>query len=77
MCSEISEDAKESLEVASQCLQTAYGVSSEDKHLAVAKSLPIIFSESTKSEPVFYYSSLIKIQKLDVSSHIEKIRLRP
>jgi len=52
MSGDISEDAKESLEVASQCLQTAYGVSSEDKHLEVSKSLPHIFSDSTRSEPL-------------------------
>jgi hypothetical protein len=58
MSGDISEDAKESLEVASQCLQTAYGVSSEDKHLEVSKSLSVIFSELTKSEPVRKLSCL-------------------
>ncbi len=50
---EHSEDAKESLEVASQCLQTAFALSAQDdKHLAVAKKLEDIFGEATKDEPV-------------------------
>ena len=49
---DISEDAKESLEVASQCLQTAYCLAPEDTHLEVSKSLQEIFNETTKSEPV-------------------------
>jgi len=49
---DISEDAKESLEVASQCLQTAYCLAPEDTHLEVSKSLQEIFNETTKSEPM-------------------------
>lgn len=49
---DLSDDAKESLEVASQCLQSAYALTTEDKHLEVSKSLPGIFQEATKNEPL-------------------------
>jgi len=49
---DLSDDAKESLEVASQCLQSAYALNTEDKHLEVSKSLPCIFQEATKNEPL-------------------------
>ena len=48
----ISEDAKESLEVASQCLQTAYCLAPEDTHLEVSKGLEEIFHSATQNEPV-------------------------
>ena len=38
--------------VASQCLQSAYALTSEDKHLEVSKNLENIFQEATKNEPV-------------------------
>jgi len=47
-----SEDAKESLEVASQCLQTAFCLSQEDTHLGVSKTLEEIFSDATQGEPL-------------------------
>jgi len=49
---DISEDAKESLEVASQCLQTAYCLAPEDTHLEVSKSLEELFHSATQSEPM-------------------------
>ena len=49
---DLSDDAKESLEVASQCLQSAYALNVEDKHLEVSKTLENIFQEATKNEPV-------------------------
>jgi len=49
---DLSDDAKESLEVASQCLQSAYALNTEDKHLEVSKPLPVIFQEATKNEPL-------------------------
>jgi len=49
---DLSEDAKESLEVASQCLQSAYALTTEDKHLQVSTPLPTIFLEATKNEPL-------------------------
>ena len=49
---EMSEDAKESLEVASQCLQTAFSFSAEDVHLEVSKPLEQIFNDATQNEPV-------------------------
>jgi len=49
---DLSDDAKESLEVASQCLQSAYSLTTDDKHLEVSKNLETIFHEATKSEPL-------------------------
>uniref|UniRef100_A0A8C3UCN5 Small glutamine-rich tetratricopeptide repeat-containing protein alpha n=1 Tax=Catharus ustulatus TaxID=91951 RepID=A0A8C3UCN5_CATUS len=57
----MSPDAQESLEVAIQCLETAFGVSMEDQGLAVSQTLPEIFEavvgkelehSRTNSEPV-------------------------
>ncbi|NWT75967.1 SGTA protein, partial [Prunella himalayana] len=57
----MSPDAQESLEVAIQCLETAFGVSMEDQSLAVSQTLPEIFEavagkelehSRTNSEPV-------------------------
>jgi len=49
---DLSDDAKESLEVASQCLQSAYSLTLEDKHLTVSKPLDEIFKSATSSEPL-------------------------
>jgi len=49
---DLSDDAKESLEVASQCLQSAYSLTPEDKHLEVSKPLETIFQDATKAEPL-------------------------
>lgn len=49
---QLSDDAKESLEVASQCLQSAYALNTEDKHLAVSQPLQNLFHEATKNEPL-------------------------
>ena len=49
---DISEDAKESLEVASQCLQTAYCLAPEDTHLEVSQPLTELFRSATQNEPV-------------------------
>lgn len=49
---DLSDDAKESLEVASQCLQSAYSLTLEDKHLTVSKPLDEIFKTATASEPL-------------------------
>jgi len=49
---ELSDDAKESLEVASQCLQSAYALNTEDRHLGVSRTLQTIFQEATKNEPL-------------------------
>ena len=43
-------ETKESLEVASQCLQAVYGMSSEDPHLQVSKPLIDIFKDATSGE---------------------------
>ncbi|XP_036377386.1 small glutamine-rich tetratricopeptide repeat-containing protein alpha [Megalops cyprinoides] len=43
----LSSDAQESLEVAIQCLETAFGVSSEDQSLATTQTLPEIFASAT------------------------------
>ncbi|NXI45842.1 SGTA protein, partial [Galbula dea] len=47
----LSPDAQESLEVAIQCLETAFGVSMEDQGLAVSQTLPEIFEAATGKEP--------------------------
>jgi len=49
---ELSDDSKESIEVASQCLQSAYALNIEDKHLSVSKSLEEIFHSATQNEPL-------------------------
>lgn len=43
----LSSDAQESLEVAVQCLETAFGVSTEDQSLAVTETLPELFAAAT------------------------------
>ncbi|KAI1883165.1 hypothetical protein AGOR_G00242410 [Albula goreensis] len=43
----LSSDAQESLEVAVQCLETAFGVSMDDQSLAVPQTLPEIFAFAT------------------------------
>uniref|UniRef100_A0A8C9VWK5 Small glutamine-rich tetratricopeptide repeat-containing protein alpha n=1 Tax=Scleropages formosus TaxID=113540 RepID=A0A8C9VWK5_SCLFO len=43
----LTSDAQESLEVAIQCLETAFGVSMEDQSLAVTQTLPEIFASCT------------------------------
>jgi len=49
---ELSDDSKESIEVAVQCLQSAYALNIEDKHLSVSKSLEQIFHSATQNEPL-------------------------
>ncbi|KAM3876449.1 small glutamine-rich tetratricopeptide repeat-containing protein alpha [Diretmus argenteus] len=44
---DLSSDAQESLEVAVQCLETAFEVSTDDKSLAVTQTLPEIFTTAT------------------------------
>ncbi|XP_053321182.1 small glutamine-rich tetratricopeptide repeat-containing protein alpha [Spea bombifrons] len=46
----LSSDAQESLEVAIQCLETAFEVSIEDQSLAVSETLPELFAAATKRE---------------------------
>ncbi|KAM3938906.1 small glutamine-rich tetratricopeptide repeat-containing protein alpha isoform 1-T2 [Leptodactylus fuscus] len=46
----LSSDAQESLEVAIQCLETAFDVSMEDQSLAVIQSLPELFAAATLQE---------------------------
>ena len=58
----ISDDAKESLEVASQCLQTAYCLAPEDTHLEVSKDLESIFTTATQSEPVSFSLTIQNIE---------------
>ncbi|MBN3306523.1 SGTA protein, partial [Amia calva] len=43
----LSSDAQESLEVAIQCLETAFGVSTDDHSLAVTQTLPELFAAAT------------------------------
>uniref|UniRef100_A0A8B9KZI2 Small glutamine-rich tetratricopeptide repeat-containing protein alpha n=1 Tax=Astyanax mexicanus TaxID=7994 RepID=A0A8B9KZI2_ASTMX len=44
---ELSSDAQESLEVAIQCLETAFSVSVEDQSLEVTETLPELFAKAT------------------------------
>lgn len=46
-----SEDAKEGLKLASQCLQTVYCINPEDTHLEVSRPLLNMFMDPTKNEP--------------------------
>lgn len=48
----LTEEGVESVEVAVQCLETAYGVSLAQNDLAVPKSLYQIFSEAVRGEMV-------------------------
>ena len=50
--------------MASQCLQSAYALNTEDKHLAVSKPLQAIFQEATKNEPVGIFVLFCPIQLL-------------
>ncbi|XP_063770360.1 small glutamine-rich tetratricopeptide repeat-containing protein alpha [Pseudophryne corroboree] len=43
----LSSDAQESLEVAIQCLETAFDVSTDDQSLAVSETLPELFAAAT------------------------------
>uniref|UniRef100_A0A8C8GHS9 Small glutamine-rich tetratricopeptide repeat-containing protein alpha n=1 Tax=Oncorhynchus tshawytscha TaxID=74940 RepID=A0A8C8GHS9_ONCTS len=47
----LSSDAQESLEVAVQCLETAFNVSTDDQTLAVTQTLPEIFASATLKHP--------------------------
>uniref|UniRef100_A0A3B3ZAY4 Small glutamine-rich tetratricopeptide repeat-containing protein alpha n=1 Tax=Periophthalmus magnuspinnatus TaxID=409849 RepID=A0A3B3ZAY4_9GOBI len=47
----LTSDAKESLEVAVQCLETAYEISTDDQSLAVPMTLPEIFNDATAKFP--------------------------
>ncbi|KAF6715589.1 Small glutamine-rich tetratricopeptide repeat-containing protein alpha [Oryzias melastigma] len=47
----LSSDAQESLEVAVQCLETAFDVSTDDQSLAVPVTLPEIFASATVQFP--------------------------
>ncbi|XP_038596214.1 small glutamine-rich tetratricopeptide repeat-containing protein alpha [Tachyglossus aculeatus] len=46
----LSPDAQESLEVAIQCLETAFGVTVENKELAMTQTLPEIFAAAAGKE---------------------------
>ncbi len=62
---DMSEDAKESLEVASQCLQTAFSFNVEDVHLEVSKTLEQIFKEATHNEPVKHFKGTKSLFRTD------------
>ncbi|KAJ7993277.1 hypothetical protein DPEC_G00270770 [Dallia pectoralis] len=47
----LSSDAQESLEVAVQCLETTFEVSTDDQTLAVTQTLPEIFASATQKYP--------------------------
>nr|ACO15323.1 Small glutamine-rich tetratricopeptide repeat-containing protein A [Caligus clemensi] len=47
-----SSEAKESLEVANQCLQSAYALSQEDEHLRTEPGLLSLFVSATSHQPM-------------------------
>ncbi|XP_072450393.1 small glutamine-rich tetratricopeptide repeat-containing protein alpha-like isoform X2 [Chiloscyllium punctatum] len=47
---DLTSDAQESLEVAIQCLETAFGISTDNEDLAVSRTLPEIFADAVKEE---------------------------
>ncbi|MBV99637.1 Small glutamine-rich tetratricopeptide repeat-containing protein alpha, partial [Eschrichtius robustus] len=49
---ELSSDAQESLEVAIQCLETAFGVTVEDSDLALPQTLPEIFEAAAAGREI-------------------------
>eukprot|EP00069_Balaena_mysticetus_P010465 bmy_06681T0 len=49
---ELSSDAQESLEVAIQCLETAFGVTVEDSDLALPQTLPEIFGAAAAGREI-------------------------
>ena len=64
--------------VASQCLQSAYALNTEDKHLEVSKSLPAIFQEATKNEPVSFSSLKERVKKtVEFSTETHLLLLDP
>ncbi|KAJ0032854.1 hypothetical protein NQD34_002935 [Periophthalmus magnuspinnatus] len=56
----LTSDAKESLEVAVQCLETAYEISTDDQSLAVPMTLPEIFNDATAKMKVENYSAAVE-----------------
>jgi len=48
---DLNQDSKESLEIAIQCLESAFNVSSSDTHLLLSKTLQEIFNEVAEKEP--------------------------
>ena len=61
----ISEDAKEELELASQCVQTAYCMAPEDTHLEFSRPLFDIFVDATKNEPVSHIAEQFILQDIN------------
>lgn len=62
----LSSDAQESLEVAIQCLETAFEVSIEDRSLETAKSLQELFSETTAKESPPAYPGMVSLSEEDI-----------
>ncbi|KAM4810042.1 small glutamine-rich tetratricopeptide repeat-containing protein alpha [Rhinophrynus dorsalis] len=63
----LSSDAQESLEVAIQCLETAFEVSIEDHSLAIPKTLQELFAESTIQDSPQVNSGLASPSEDDMS----------
>ncbi|MCL4133089.1 UNVERIFIED_CONTAM: hypothetical protein GTU68_058093, partial [Idotea baltica] len=63
--SSLSEEGAESVEVALQCLETAYGISQDSSHLAVSTPLYEIFQDAIKDEVIFFL-----VQMQDVSPNL-------
>ena len=61
------------MQVASQCLQSAYALNTEDKHLAVSKPLQAIFQEATMNEPVGTFCSIYILSFISPSSVAKEV----
>ncbi|XP_071521771.1 small glutamine-rich tetratricopeptide repeat-containing protein alpha-like isoform X3 [Panulirus ornatus] len=61
----LTEEGVESVEVAVQCLETAYGVSLAQNDLAVSRNLYQIFSEATRGEPIHERTTQTSAQKME------------
>uniref|UniRef100_A0A8C5P7Y6 Small glutamine-rich tetratricopeptide repeat-containing protein alpha n=1 Tax=Leptobrachium leishanense TaxID=445787 RepID=A0A8C5P7Y6_9ANUR len=63
----LSSDAQESLEVAIQCLETAFDVSIEDRSLAMTKNLQELFAEAAEKEPPPAHPGMAAMSEEDVA----------
>ncbi|XP_075061584.1 LOW QUALITY PROTEIN: small glutamine-rich tetratricopeptide repeat-containing protein alpha [Mixophyes fleayi] len=63
----LSSDAQESLEVAIQCLETAFDVSMEDQTLAVSETLPELFAAATVKDPTPVTTNLASPSEEDIA----------
>ncbi|XP_041086715.1 small glutamine-rich tetratricopeptide repeat-containing protein alpha-like isoform X1 [Polyodon spathula] len=71
----LSSDAQESLEVAVQCLETAFGVSIDDSNLAVSETLPELFAAATlKQAPRVTVSAMLDSPTEEEAAEAERFK---